>query len=234
MPNKNHNGSLHSGHRQRLKNCALTTGLDGMSDFQVMELLLFYAMPYRDTNELAHALLEHFGSFSAVLEADYQNLLEVKGIGPNTATLLTLMPDFFRRYQQDKAGNDVFLLDLPQYVNYTKSFFIGKKYEEFYMICLNRQRRLIRPVLLNTGSLSNVHIYPRVVVDKALLHNAKYVILAHNHPGGKLEPSAYDIQTTKEIIAVLDKLSIKVLDHLIISGDKYFSFIEKGLIPRRS
>lgn len=223
---------IHSGHRQRLKDTALATNLAGMSSYQVLELLLYYAMPYRDTNDLAHALIEHFGSLPAVLNADYQSLLEVKGIGPHAATLLTLMPALFRRYQQDLAAKNATLLNREQTIAYIRNLFIGKSYEEFYMICLNSQYRVLQPVMLNRGSLSEVTVYPRIAVEVALRHKAKYVILAHNHPGGSMQPSANDVKLTDKISGLLAELSIRVLDHLVISGESYFSFSEKGLLPR--
>jgi DNA repair protein RadC len=223
---------VHSGHRQRLKETALETNLAGLSSYQVLELLLFYAMPYRDTNELAHELIEHFGSLAGVLNADYQRRLEVKGVGPHAATLLTLMPALYRRYQQDLGEEKTSLLNREQSLKYIRCLFIGKSYEEFYMVCLNSQYRVLQPVMLNRGSLSEVTVYPRVAVEVALRHKAKYVILAHNHPGGSIQPSADDVKLTEKITAVLAELSIRVLDHLVISGDSYFSFSEKGLLPR--
>ncbi|NLF80391.1 MAG: DNA repair protein RadC [Clostridia bacterium] len=222
----------HSGHRQRLKDAALATNLVGMSSYQVLELLLYYAMPYRDTNELAHALIDHFGSLAAVMDANYQSLLEVKGIGPHAATLLTLLPALFRRYQQDLAAEKAVLLNREQTIAYIRNLFIGKSYEEFYMICLSGQYRVLQPVMLNQGSLSEVTVYPRIAVEVALRHKAKYVILAHNHPGGSIQPSADDVRLTEKITGVLAELSIRVLDHLVISGEFYFSFSEKGLLPR--
>ncbi len=223
----------HHGHRNRLKEEALSNDLEGMSSYQVLELLLFYVLPQKDTNELAHALIDKFGSLSAVFNADYNSLLEVKGIGAHTASLLALMPGFFRRYMQDFTGEKRTLLDLPQTVAYVKSIFIGKNYEEFYMICLSSQWRIIKAVLLNKGSISEVLIYPRIAVETALLHKARYVVLAHNHPGGRLQPSGDDLKLTQKIKALLAEMSIDVVDHIIVSGDEYYSFAEKGLLAAK-
>jgi len=222
--------TVHSGHRQRLKDAALANGLQGMSSYQVLELLLFYAVPYRDTNELAHRLIDHFGSLSAVWDADYQSLLAVEGVGPHAAALLALMPALFRRYSEDGVGEKCPLLDAKQARRFVRGLFIGKTCEEFYLICLNLHYRLIKAELLHRGSLAEVAVYPRLVVEKALLHKASFVILAHNHPGGATRPSADDLLLTRRIAALLTALSIGVLDHLVVCGDDCISFREKGLI----
>ena len=234
MPREKKAASVHSGHRQRLKKTALEAGLDSLSDIQCLELLLYYAIPQRNTNELAHLLLDHFGSFAAVLNADYQSLLEVNGIGPNAASLLALMPSFFKKYQQDELLEKRYIVNRSDIIKYAQSLFIGKKHEEFYLICLNSQRRLIKAELLNKGTLTDVHIYPRMAIKKALLHEAKFVILAHNHPGGKQGPSSKDVELTKGIVSLFAAADIIVVDHIIVSDNRYFSFVESGLISRHN
>ncbi len=220
----------HTGHRQRMKELCLAEGLDSFPPHQVLELLLFYAVPYRDTNELAHRLLARFGSFAGVLNADYQDLLEVPGVGANTASLLTLMPEFFRRYQTDPGQGPIRLSDRERLLDYIKGLFIGYGHECFYLICLDTQNRVNQAALINEGTLDQVTIYPRIVVEAALRHKAKSVVLAHNHPGGAMRPTASDVQLTQHIAAVLTEIGITVLDHLIINGANYFSFHEKGLL----
>jgi len=222
--------ALHSGHRQRLKELCLAEGLDSFPPHQVLEVLLFYALPYRDTNELAHRLLQRFGSFAGVLNADYQDLLEVPGVGANTASLLTMMPEFFRRYQTDAGRDPVCLSDRERLLDYVLGLFIGCSHERFYLICLDTQNRVNQSALINEGTLDQVTIYPRLVVEAALRHKAKSVVLAHNHPGGAMRPTAADVQLTQHIAAVLTEIGITVLDHLIVCNGKYYSFQEKGLI----
>ncbi|MBQ1501994.1 MAG: DNA repair protein RadC [Firmicutes bacterium] len=224
---------VHSGHRQRLKQLVRENGFEGMSAYQVLEVLLYYAVPQRDTNELAHTLIDHFGSLPAVLNADYEDLLSLPGVGPNTASLLTLMPALYRRYSQDSTERGCVLNTQQQAVDYLRNFFIGKTYEEFYLICLDSQLHVNRAELINRGSLTHVTVYPRIVVEAALRHKARYVLLAHNHPGGRLQPSADDVKVTDAICSVLEALSITVLDHVIVGSGGYFSFAEKGLLPKR-
>ena len=223
---------LHSGHRQRVKTSIRENGLEGLSTYQVLETLLYYSLPQKDTNELAHLLIDHFGSLSAVLDADYESLLAVPGVGAHTASLISLMPQLFRRYAQDAAVKNNQLLDRPQAIAYVRNLFIGKTYEEFYLICLNSQYRVTKSVLLSRGSLNHVAIYPRLVVESALRYKANFVLLAHNHPGGRTQPSVEDMRLTDALRSVLEAISIHILDHIIVCDDSSFSFAEKGLLPQ--
>ena len=234
MPGSDKTPSIHSGHRQRLGKTALEAGIDELSDIQALELLLFYPIPRRDTNELAHRLINHFGSYSAVLNADYHKLLEVDGIGKNAASLLALMPGFLRKYEQDLSAEKRYLLDKEHREKYVRSLFFGKTQEEFYMICLNSQCQLIRTKLLSQGSLDEVRVYPRTALKEALVRETKYVILAHNHPGGNPDPSSHDVNMTNDIIIALKTVGVTVVDHLIVAGGQCFSFVGKGMIKRSS
>lgn len=234
MPKRKASANIHGGHRQRLRKTALNVGVDNLSDVQTLELMLFYAIPRRDTNELSHRLINRFGSYDAVLNADYHSLLQVEGIGENAASLIAFMTGFFRKYEQEVASHKPYLLDNEQRQKYVRSLFIGKTREEFYLVCLNSQCRLLRTQLLAKGSLDDVFIFPRRALEEALLRETKYVILAHNHPGGKLNPSDKDLKITSELINTLDSASIIVIDHLIVAGDQCFSFLENALIPKSS
>ena len=234
MPKRKAPANIHSGHRQRLRKTALNVGVDNLSDIQTLELMLFYAIPRRDTNELSHRLINRFGFYDAVLNADYHSLLEVDGIGENAASLIAFMTGFFRKYEQETASQNCYLLDNEHRQKYVRSLFIGKTREEFYLVCLNSQCRLLRTQLLAKGSLDDIFVFPRRVLEEALLRETKYVILAHNHPGGKLNPSAKDFDITYELINTLDRASIIVIDHLIVAGNQCFSFLENGLIEKSS
>ncbi|MBR2783910.1 MAG: DNA repair protein RadC [Firmicutes bacterium] len=220
----------HQGHRERLKQRCLEEGLDSFSDHQVLELLLFYSLPYQDTNGLAHRLLDAFGSFSAVLNADYSELLRVDGVGPNTAVLLSLMPDLLRRFQLDQFGPRPDLSTLERAGEFCCGLFLDKSYEAFYLICLDLNGNLNKAALLSEGSISNVPVYPRLAVETALRHRAAAVILTHNHPGGTLRPSHDDLTLTDAVTRALSTISVDVLDHIIVARGKYYSMAQKGLI----
>ena len=222
---------LHEGHRERLKQRCREEGLDSFDDHQVLEMLLFYAIPYRDTNDLAHSLLQYFGSFSAVLDADYYDLLKIKGVGKNAATLLTSLPEFFRRYQLDRFGPKPMLTSTQDAGEYVCGLLMNTPAkEQFYMICLNNQRQVLKAALLAEGTLANVVIPQRTMLETALRYNAASVLFAHNHPSGSMRPSADDLALTDNFTAILNTVNIRVLDHLIASGDKYVSMAELGLI----
>lgn len=220
---------LHEGHRARVRKRFLTEGLDSFCDYQVLELLLFYAIPMRDTNELAHKLLNEFGSLHGLLEADPRDICVRCGVSENTAVLLTMLPQISRKYLNEKWGEKPLINSSVSAGEYAVSLFVGRTYEAFYVLCLDAQNRLNYSALVHEGTINEAPVYPRLIVETALRHQANAVILAHNHPGGSLKPSNADIDVTKKISAALSAISIKVVDHIIVAGDKYFSFAEKGL-----
>lgn len=221
---------MHEGHRDRLKNRFLTEGLDGFEQHQILELLLFYVIPRRDTNPLAHQLLEKYGSLASVLEADPKDLASMTGIGNNTALLLSIIPSLARIYFKDKWGEKPVLNSSSKAGEYAVSLFAGRNYEVFYVICMDAQNRVNFAALVHEGTINEAPVYPRLIVETALRHQANSVILAHNHPGGSLKPSSADIEVTKRISSALGAIAINVVDHIIVAGSGYASFTEKGLL----
>ncbi|TYQ18252.1 UNVERIFIED_CONTAM: DNA repair protein RadC [Acetivibrio alkalicellulosi] len=221
---------MHEGHRMRLKNRFLKEGLDGFESHQILELLLFFSIPRRDTNEIAHRLIEKFGSLSGVFEADPKELAKIQGIGETSAFLLSLIPQLSRRYASDRWRDKPELNSSIKAGEYAVSLFTGRKYEVFYVICLDAQNRVNYAQIVNEGTINEAAVYPRNIVETALLHKANSVILAHNHPGGSLNPSRGDMEATKAIKRALEAISIKVVDHIIVCGEKYVSFAERGLL----
>jgi DNA repair protein RadC len=224
--------NVHEGHRKRLKERFLREGLDNFEAHQVLELILFYSIPRRDTNEIAHELLKKYGSLANVFEADINDLIKTPGIGENSAFILSLIPSLARRYFKDKWGSKPVIDSSSKAGQYAVSLFAGRLYEAFYVICLDAQNKVNFPVLLHEGTINESPVYPRLVVEAALRHQANSVILAHNHPGGSLKPSQADIEVTERIRTALESISIRVIDHIIVAGDKYVSFAEMGLMHR--
>jgi len=222
---------LHEGHRNRVKGRFLSEGLDGFCDYQALELLLFYAIPMRDTNELAHKLINEFGSLHGLLEADPEDICKRSGVSENAAVLITMIPQISRMYLNEKWGEKPLINSSTKSGEYAVSLFIGRTYEAFYVLCLDAQNRVNFSDLVHEGTINEAPVYPRLIVETALRHQANAVVLAHNHPGGSLKPSSADIEVTKKISNALGAISIKVIDHIIVAGDKYYSFAEKGLIP---
>ncbi|KUO76548.1 MAG: hypothetical protein APF77_05310 [Clostridia bacterium BRH_c25] len=225
---------IHEGHRQRVKTRYLSEGLDAFEDHQVLEMLLFFSIPMKDTNELAHKMIHEFGSLAGLFEADPKDICKRCGVSENTAVLVSLIPSLARRYSRVKWGDKPVINSSIKAGEYAVSLFAGRTYENFFIICLDSQNRVNYAALVHEGTINEAPVYPRLIVETALRHQANSIILTHNHPGGSMEPSSADIDTTKKIVAAIEAISIKVMDHIIVAGEKYYSFAEKGLIRKMS
>ena len=220
--------SIHDGHRSRLKARFLESGLDGFTDIQVLELLLFYAIPRRDTNPIAHALLDKFGSVRQVMEAPLERLTEVEYITENAATLLKLAPAMLRYYQVDKIVNEKPLLTISECGDYLKHFFIGKKNETVYLLSLDAKCKVLSCRQVGEGSVNSANVPIRRVVEIALAEGASTVILAHNHPSGIAIPSGEDVATTRRLAAALSAVDVILADHIVVADDDYVSMVQSG------
>lgn len=222
--------NLHEGHREKLKQRFIEEGLESFEDHQILELLLFYSIPRRDTNEIAHRLLKKFGTLEAIFDSPPEQLMTLGKVTRNTAVLLSMIPELSRKYMLLKQGKKPVLDSSLKAGQYVTKLFIGKNYEAFYICCLNSQNQLNYAALVHEGTINEAPVYPRIIVETALRYQANSVILAHNHPGGSLKPSSADIEVTRRITEALRAISIKVVDHIIVSGNDYYSFVENGLI----
>lgn len=213
-------GGAHEGHRQRMKERFLTGGLDSFSDHEIVELLLFYALPYRNTNDLAHALVDHFGGWTQVLGAHYDDLLSVPGVTPHVATLLTLAGQSARKYHKDMTGVVRQLYSTESLIRHVVPLFLGAKNEKVMMVCLDNKRKHLNTTCLFEGSVNSAQFNVREAVQQALRDNATQVVLAHNHPNGFAFPSAADVTTTQRLMEILRPLDIRLIEHIIVSeGD---------------
>nr|VFJ46604.1 MAG: DNA repair protein RadC [Candidatus Kentron sp. DK]VFJ46757.1 MAG: DNA repair protein RadC [Candidatus Kentron sp. DK] len=222
----------HQGHRERLRRRFLAEGLENFEDHQVLELLLFQSFPRKDTNPIAHRLLQRFGSLSGVLEADPADLAAVEEVGERTAVFLSLIPAVTRRYFHDRVTRNRPRLDNPDRVaEYFIPLMAGRPEEVFYVLCLDTQCRPLYLALLGEGTVKGAYVHPRHVVETAIRHRAASVILAHNHPGGSSRPSSLDKNFTYRLIQALGAIDIKVLDHVIVAGEDVYSFARHGILP---
>ena len=224
--------NMHEGHRKRMRNRFRKDGLVGFAPHEVLELLLFYARARGDVNPLAHRLLEVFGSLRGVLEAPPEQLMQVEGIGEETATFLGLMVPVFRKYQESMDAKPLYLTRRVEAERYCHALLVGLRFERLQLISLSAARMVIGTRVVGEGGVSEVHAYPRHVVEAALNHNACSVILCHNHPGGTPEPSEADLLVTRQIEAVLRHLGIRLMDHIIVAGNKTYSMSLNGQIAR--
>lgn len=223
-------GNIHAGHRERMRERFMEEGLDSFKDHEVLELLLYYCVKQKDTNALAHRMLKEYGTLHDLLEAHPRDIARRCGVSLNTATLISLCVPLARRYMNRKWGDKPVLNSSAKAGEYAVSLFTGRVYEAFFAICLDSQNRVNHAALVHEGTINEAPVYPRIIVETALRHKASSVILAHNHPGGSLKPSAADIEVTRKICAALQPISIRVVDHIIIAGERYLSFAEEGLL----
>lgn len=228
MATKPTNSNIHCGHRQRMKERVLTYGLDSLADHEILEVLLYFTVPRSDTNELAHRLIAHFGSLSQVLGADYDELRLVSGVGNNTAFMLKMLPELLGRVERDRNRDKPIFGSTEAFAEYVCSLFVGETTETVFLVCLNANLQLINAVRLGRGDVGTVHISVPQVVQTALRHKARVVVLAHNHPGGRIKASSDDLDLTGRCAKALAQVNVKLLDHLIVSGEKYMSFADRG------
>lgn len=221
--------ALHSGHRQRLKDRFRQDGLDGFNELNALELLLFYCIPQKDTNPLAHHLLDHFGSFHAVLDASPEELEKVEGVGHNISTFLSLIPQVDRYYYKSKNENVKYINNIEEYKNYIVPYFRNKRNESVCILCLDGTNRILTCRELGEGGVNSAGVPLRKIVDTAMKFDAVKVILAHNHPSGDPKPSIDDIQATKTLARALAAVDIILEDHVVVVGDRGVSMAQTNV-----
>ena len=220
---------LHDGHRQRLRERFRRQGLEGFAEHEVLELLLFYAIPRKDTNELAHRLLERFGSVSAVLQAPQEELRQVKDMGDNAALFLELIPEVYRYARQSRCPDRI-LNSVEEAGVYFQKLLSGCKQEVLYQMCLDGKGKILSCRCISRGSTEAAAISVRQVVSDALQAGASAVVLAHNHPSGIALPSKQDAAVTELVQHALHSVDVTLLDHLIVADEDYVSLRQSGFI----
>lgn len=223
--------NCHAGHRSRMRERFRIHGLDGFQDHELLELLLYYTRPQGDTNATAHLLLDTFGSLRGVLEADFDQLVGVKGIGETGATLISLIVPLVRRYEL-ACASQMRIESLEDLKHYCVEMVKGQPYECFYLLGLGVDHRVLGHRLIATGSLTDLSFSPRVVLEAVLQFNAYGVVFCHNHPTGRCEPSIEDIQTTQQYDEILRQFDIQLEDHIIVADDGSYSMAQHQDLPR--
>ena len=223
--------AVHDGHRQRKKEQFRMHGLDAFADHEVLELLLYYAIPRRDTNPVAHRLMERFGSLDGVFSATVEELEEVEGMGKNAATLLALWMPLYRRVRTKPKAKETVLNSTEQAGQYFMDLFFGMRREELYEACLDAKGKLLACCRIAEGGVDAVNISTRRLVENALKCGASAVILAHNHPSGIALPSPDDNTTTLALWDALRAVGIPLIDHIIVADEDYVSLRDNGLLP---
>lgn len=212
--------SIHTGHRERVKKEFLTRGLEGWPDHRILELLLYFAIPQRDVNSLAHELVERFGSLSGVLDASVDELKKVPGVGEHTTTLLQLIPALGRRYVEQRSSPGEIIDSPERAVELLAPYFYGSHREMVYILCLDSKRKALGVRKVSEGSIYAADVNIRRINEEAMGLRASGIYLAHNHVSNLAFPSPADWQTTDVIRAALAGVGLELIDHLVfVDGD---------------
>lgn len=217
-------------HRKRLRERFRKTGADGMHDYELLELLLTFSIPRRDVKPVAKKLISEFGGLSGVLDADQKKLEELSGVGSMSAALIRLVKELYNTYLAENMKRGDVLSSPETVLKFVRVRLSGMTNEAFMVIYMNVKNEVIDYSILHEGTIDNVAVYPRRIIETALSRHASGVILVHNHPSGNPMPSREDKALTRYIADAAKTLDIRVLDHIIVGKDGYFSFMENDLL----
>lgn len=218
----------HTGHRARLKERFLREGLDGFEKHNMLELLLFFSIPQKDTNPTAHALLTRFGSLSGVLEASFEELCTVEGVSEHTATLIRLIPALNRAALRETRTPDERYDSLNKIGELFVRYYAGLTVETVTLLLLDNSDRVIDLVKICEGSVNRVQLDTRKLIEQALRPRVSRVVLAHNHPNGTLVPSSEDMETTAAVAQAFHTVNVEFLEHLLIAGGRFEPLYSKS------
>ena len=221
--NKDKSKNIHKGHREKVKQRYYEAGLNSMPDHNILELLLFFGIPQKDTNPIAHELMDRFGSFSGVLEASVTELKSVKGMTESAACLLTLFLPVYKRYVSDLKKKKIQFKNAKEIADYLRPMYLDTNNERIYALCFDLQDRLIACRVVSDGDIDSSTFDGRKLASIVLEVRAKKVILSHNHPNGTLVPSDGVSKVTKYAFELLDLLKVQLTDHIIVTDSSYFS-----------
>lgn len=224
--------NLHVNHRKRLDRKVAEFGLEMLEPHEQLEWLLFSVLPWGDTNEIAHRLLDRFVTIAGVLNADPDELKEITGIGQRAALFLTQLPAMLGIVERSMLDSPVCFREKNEREKFIKSFFHGKLTESAYMFCLNSSYRLLGVKRLNDGGTGEITINPLVIAKTAMRDCASSVVVAHNHPCGSLNPSVNDIHVTRVLMGIFDTLGIEFFDCVVVAGDGIYSLKQKGYMSK--
>ncbi len=205
-----------AGHRERMRARLLENGLDSFQPHEVLELLLFYALPRVNTNPIAHALIREFHSLSGVLDAEPSDLKRIKGISDNAAAFLHMLPQLCRLYQLDRLTDCDLLDSVEKLSDYAKAQLIGLIQERLLLICLDESLRLIRCEVISEGTTQETQLDVHRIVECAIRRRSSKVVLAHNHPNASAALSDADLFSTGQLKKILESMHVKLLDHIVV------------------
>jgi len=223
-------GDMHKGHRKRLREKFLKSGLAGFHDYEIVELLLTLGSPRKDCKQQAKEAIKRFKTLRGVLAAPPEELQQIEGIGSHSAFGIKLVQEVAREFLKEKILDKPFYKSSHEIFDYLYHSMRDLKKEVLKIIYLNSQNQIIETVDLFEGTVNSSSVSPREVIEGALKYNAVSLIFVHNHPSGNPEPSTNDKELTRELVYAGKIMRIKVLDHIIIGNNRFFSFADEGLI----
>ena len=219
------------GHRKRLRERYAKNGYEALQDYEIIELLLTFVKQRMDTKPLAKQLIKKYGTIEEILKADIKDLKETEGVGDITAVFLNFIGDIAACSFKDKAEKQkISFRNKNQLISYLRNDIGFSKNEEFKVLFLNSVNEIIETEILFTGTIDKSAVYPRKILERTLYHNARSIVFVHNHPSGNVSPSEKDIELTEEMKKFFKIVDINVLDHIIITKNSHFSFLEEGII----
>ncbi len=221
--------NVHDGHRNRVRNNVLVNGYSQLEDHRLLELLLFYAVPRGDTNELAHILLDRFGSLSGVIGAPKEELMSVKGVGESTVVFLNSLSELTLRVSSQSVKKRRTYRTPEALTELARSLYFNETTEKPYVLCFDSGMRLLCKKLLDNGNSDSSEIKQRVITQAVITSDASFAVLVHNHPFSSSEPSYADIETTRTTAVLLRKIGVALCDHIIVGCDgecSVFSLVE--------
>ncbi|MEA4816863.1 MAG: DNA repair protein RadC [Lachnospiraceae bacterium] len=222
--------NVHDGHRKRMRERCIKDGAGVFEDHQLVEMLLYYSIPRKDTNEIAHNIISKCGSLSNIIYSNPKDLINKYSLTENQAILFNIIGEILKRCSMESNAGKPTLSNNIEAGEYVYALLRYEKQECFYVICLDAKNRVINTSLISEGTANTAHVYPKSVVETVLRHNATNVIFAHNHPSGGLRPSFNDIDLTNELSKIMKFLDINVVDHIIVAENSYFSFAGNGFL----
>ena len=223
------NVNIHEGHRARMRQRFRETGFDGFNDHEVLEMLLYYACPRKNTNDIAHQLIAKFGSFAGVLEAEYDDLISTKNISENTAILFRMITEILPVYYNSRSEGIMFDT-IEKIMRMFEPYFIGLTHEELRMACFDNNLRMLSNILVSSGTQYSAEISLRTIIKEALRTNAVSVVICHNHPHCDETASPEDREATKQISQALRMINVELIDHIIITEERTYSLRQYGYL----
>ncbi len=223
-------GNIHTGHRERMRKRFMKEGnLDNFNYHEILEMILYFTVKRSDTNALAHKMINSFGSFHNLLNASVEDIMDICNVSESTAFAVSILPHIAKRYKDSQGQEGITLTTKNQVVEYLKSMVSGKSVEEFYLICLDGNYKVIASAKLAEGTKAAMEVRIEHILGMLIKYKVSFALIAHNHPGNTCVPSNNDIAATDKIIQALDIINVVLLDHIIICANDSYSFAQNHL-----